>query len=169
MVTVEIFCIDENQGQLFWRLWIKYASRYITFLWSSIPAHVFKDRFHRWIGMKFSYKRYIICHSIVKAVQKAPKKSGYPDSLMRYKSQWNDSKNSKNSRFLATIWKVDVILTFSKKYRLEIENMNRYWEIKRYLSELDSELEINLLQKESQIHAVTVCSVVRLVCAWFLR
>ena len=129
----------------------------------------FKDRFHRWIGMKFSYKRYIICHSIVKAVQKAPKKSGYPDSLMRYKSQWNDSKNSKNSRFLATIWKVDVILTFSKKHRLEIENMNRYWEIKRYLSELDSELEINLLQKESQIHGVTVCSVVRLVCAWFLR
>ena len=130
---------------------------------------LFKDRFHRWIGMKFSYKRYIICHSIVKAVQKAPKKSGYPDSLMRYKSQWNDSKNSKNSRFLATIWKVDVILTFSKKHRLEIENMNRYWEIKRYLSELDSELEINLLQKESQIHVVTVCSVVRLVCAWFLR
>ena len=135
--------------------------------WQHLSA--FKDRFHRWIGMKFSYKRYIICHSIVKAVQKAPKKSGYPDSLMRYKSQWNDSKNSKNSRFLATIWKVDVILTFSKKHRLEIENMNRFWEINRYLSELDSELEINLLQKESQIHGVTFCSVVRLVGARFLR
>ena len=70
------------------------------------------DRFHRWVDMKFNYKRCIICHSIVKAIQKATKKSGYPDSLMIYRSQWNCSKNSKSSQILATIWNILVINYF---------------------------------------------------------
>ena len=41
MVTVENFCIDENQGQLFWRLWIKYASRHITFFDDQVYLHMF--------------------------------------------------------------------------------------------------------------------------------
>ena len=44
-----------------------------------INANVlFKDIFHRSIGTEFSYKRStgIICHSIVKAVQKAQKGMG---------------------------------------------------------------------------------------------